>query len=124
MTDTRRRIADWLRDIRQAIDYAKEDVGAMSKKEFLADGKTQRAVIESIIVIGEASNRVMRLEPSIETATPELWMQLREAYQMRNLVTHEYHRADAAVVWDTVKIDLPLMDGLVSAYLGNPDEES
>jgi len=124
MTDKRRRIADWLRDIRQAIDYAKEDVGAMSKKEFLADGKTQRAVIESIIVIGEASNRVMRLEPSIETATPELWMQLREAYQMRNLVTHEYHRADAAVVWDTVKIDLPLMDGLVSAYLGNPDEES
>ena len=78
MTDKRRRIADWLRDIRQAI----------------------------------------------ETATPELWMQLREAYQMRNLVTHEYHRADAAVVWDTVKIDLPLMDGLVSAYLGNPDEES
>ena len=124
MTDKHRRIADWLRDIRQAIDYAKEDVGAMSKKEFLADGKTQRAVIESIIVIGEASNRVMRLEPSIETATPELWMQLREAYQMRNLVTHEYHRADAAVVWDTVKIDLPLMDGLVSAYLGNPDEES
>jgi uncharacterized protein with HEPN domain len=124
MTDKRRRIADWLRDIRQAIDYAKEDVGAMSKKEFLADGKTQRAVIESIIVIGEASNRVMRLEPSIETATPELWMQLREAYQMRNLVTHEYHRADAAVVWDTVKIDLPLMDGLVSAYLGNADEES
>ena len=124
MTDKRRRISDWLRDIRQAIDYAKEDVGAMSKKEFLADGKTQRAVIESIIVIGEASNRVMRLEPSIETATPELWMQLREAYQMRNLVTHEYHRADAAVVWDTVKIDLPLMDGLVSAYLGNADEES
>ena len=124
MTDKHRRIADWLRDIRQAIDYAKEDVGAMSKKEFLADGKTQRAVIESIIVIGEASNRVMRLEPSIETANPGLWIQLREAYQMRNLVTHEYHRADAAVVWDTVKIDLPLMDGLVSAYLGNPDEES
>ena len=124
MTDKRRRISDWLRDIRQAIDYAKEDVGAMSKAEFLADGKTQRAVIESIIVIGEASNRVMRQEPSIETANPVLWIQLREAHQMRNLITHEYHRADAAVVWDTVKIDLPSMDGLVSAYLGNPDEES
>lgn len=42
MTDKHQRIADWLRDIRQAIDYAKEDVGAMSKEEFFADGKTQR----------------------------------------------------------------------------------
>jgi len=122
MTSKLRRIADWLQDIREAMNHVEEDIGSMSKEEFLADGKTQRAVIESIIVIGEASNRVMRLDPAIETAAPELWMQLREAYQTRNLVTHEYHRVDASVVWDTVKLDLPAVDGLIAGFLASVRE--
>lgn len=122
MTEKSRRIPARLQDIREAINNAREDLGSMSKDQFLVDGKTQRAVIESIIVIGEASSHVMRLDPAIETTAPELWKQLREAYQMRNLVTHEYHRVDATVVWDTVKLDLPAMDGLISGFLANASE--
>jgi uncharacterized protein with HEPN domain len=65
----------------------------------------------------------MRLDPATEATAPEFWMQLREAYQMRNLVTHEYHRMDASVVWDTVKIDLPAMDSLIAKFLKNRFQE-
>jgi uncharacterized protein with HEPN domain len=79
----------------------------MTKAQFLTDGKTQRAVIESIIVMGEAANSVMRLVPSLEQRKPEVWRHLRDAYDMRIVLTHEYFRVDAAVVWDTVHHDLP-----------------
>lgn len=67
------RVPDRLQDIREAIGNARNDLGSLTKEQFLADGKTQRAVIESIIVIGEAANNVMRLAPHIEQQAPEVW---------------------------------------------------
>ncbi len=55
------RVPDRLQDIREAIGNARNDLGSLTKEQFLADGKTQRAVIESIIVIGEAANNVSGL---------------------------------------------------------------
>lgn len=66
MTDKPDRVPDRIRDIQEAIKNAREDIGDLSKEGFLLDGKTQRAVIESIIVIGEAANSVTRLDPGIE----------------------------------------------------------
>lgn len=116
-----RRIPERLQDMREALENASGDLGSLTKEQFLADGKTQRAVIESIIVIGEAANNVMRLDPDIEQTNPEVWQLLRDAYDMRIVLTHEYFRIDASVVWDTVKSDLPKLEALLdSAVLGNP----
>lgn len=79
----------------------------------MADGKTQRAVIESIIVMGEAANNVMRLAPELELRSPELWQHLKDVCDMRNLVTHSYFRVDVGVVWGTVKDDLPNFESLL-----------
>jgi uncharacterized protein with HEPN domain len=111
------RVPERLLDIREAIRNAVSDLGALSKDQFLADGKTQRAVIESIIVIGEAANNVMRLAPRLQQDSPTAWQHLGDVYDMRIVLTHEYFRVDAGVVWDTVKNDLPklelLLDGIV-----------
>jgi uncharacterized protein with HEPN domain len=45
MTGKTRRAVDRIADICQAIAHAAGDLGDMSKAQFLADGKTQRAVI-------------------------------------------------------------------------------
>lgn len=79
MTDKPDRVPDRIRDIQEAIKNAREDIGDLSKEGFLLDGKTQRAVIESIIVIGEAANSVTRLDPGIEQRHPDLWQHLRAA---------------------------------------------
>ena len=68
-----------LHDILEAIGNIRGDIGAMSKVQFMADGKTQRAVVEGFIVIGEAANSLMQLEPQLEDESPGLWSQLRNA---------------------------------------------
>lgn len=107
MTREPRRIPERLHDMLESIANVESDIGEMSKDEFLSDGKTQRAVIESLIVIGEASNKLMQLDPTIEQTTPALWRQLRDAYDMRPILTHEYFRVDAAVVWTTAQDNPP-----------------
>jgi len=118
MSNKARRVPERLQDMHEAIANVRDDLGASTKEDFLADGKTQRAVIESLIVIGEAANLVMRLDPDLESRAPDAWQQFRDAYDMRIVLTHEYFRVDAAVVWETVKSDLPQLNALVESLLG------
>lgn len=110
-----------VQDMLEAIANAKSDIGDLTKEQFLADGKTQRAVIESIIVIGEAANNVMRLAPSLEQKNPLVWQHLHDVYDMRIVLTHEYFRVDAAIVWTTVKNHLPLLEKLLLAFSAEDD---
>lgn len=117
MSDKARRVPARLMDMREAIANVRSDIGSLSKDEFLADGKTLRAVIESLIVIGEAANIILRVDPDLQQRVPDAWRSLREAYDMRIVLTHEYFRIDAAIVWDTVMNDLPALDALVESLL-------
>lgn len=113
MKDKKRRLPERIADIREAIGNIVSDIGDLDKEGFLLDGKTQRAVVEGLIVIGEAARSLMHLDPDIETRSPDLWRTLRDAYDMRIVLTHEYFRVDAAVVWDTVRTDLPRLDAML-----------
>jgi len=115
MSKQSRRVPERLQDIREAIENARSDLGGLTKEQFIADGKTQRAVIESVIVIGESANSIMRLDPTIEQSSPETWQHLKDVYEMRIVLTHEYFRVDAAVVWDTIKNDLPKLEALINS---------
>jgi uncharacterized protein with HEPN domain len=113
MIKAQRQIPDRIGDIREAIGNARSDIGSLNRDQFLADTKTQRAVIEGIIVIGEAANNIMRLDPTLETRRPELWKHLRDSYDMRILPTHEYFRVDPTIIWDTIHNDFPKLDSLL-----------
>jgi len=104
-----RRAHDRARDILDAISNIRSDLGGLTKEAFLGDGKTQRAVIEGFIVVGEASNRLSVLRPDLEGRAPDLWSHLRDACDMRNILTHEYFRVDAGIVWETVQHEIPLL---------------
>jgi uncharacterized protein with HEPN domain len=116
MTRKTRRLPDRLLDMLEAIGNIESDIGTMNKDEFLADGKTQRAVIESLIVIGEAGNKLTQIEPAIQNTNAALWQQFRDAYDMRIILTHEYFRVDAGVVWTTVRDNLPVMKQQLLAF--------
>ena len=110
------RLADRIEHMLEAARNIRSDIGDLDEDRFLTDGKTQRAVIEGILVIGEAANKVMGLDPSMEQQHPELWQQLRDASDMRNLLAHEYFRVDPGVVWTTVKTHLPVLERLLSTF--------
>ena len=56
---TEDRLADYLDHMWQAATDARGFVDGLGKDDFLADKRTQQAVIMSLIIIGEAATRVM-----------------------------------------------------------------
>lgn len=104
------RVSLRITDILSAIENATSDLGSLSPEEFKTDPKTQRAVIQSLIVIGEASRLLQKYKPEIEASQPELWDQLSDAYAMRNFLTHQYFQIQSDIVYKTVKDDLPALE--------------
>ena len=112
---------DWVDDIREAIYNIRTDIGAATECEFLADGKTLRAVTKGIADIGEAANQIMQVTPGLAQANPDSWAHLKRVYAMRNVLSHGYFRTDASVVWDTVNNHLPKLEKLLDGILLEAD---
>lgn len=82
-------------------------IGQMGFEEFARDGRTHLAVWKCVEVIGEASSRILKLDPALATQFPEL--QLRSAYAMRNRLTHDYSDVDLTILWTTINDFIPPM---------------
>jgi uncharacterized protein with HEPN domain len=99
------RLPDYLGHIRQAATEACGFAEGMRKEDFLADVRTQKAVVMSLIVIGEAATRIMDQHPEFAGLHPDVpWRNMRG---MRNRIAHGYFDINLEVVWDTVQSALP-----------------
>ena len=99
------RLTDYLDHMRQAATDACSFVEGLSKEGFLADKRTQQAVIMSLIVIGEAATKVMDRYVEFADEHPEVpWRSMRG---MRNRIAHGYFDINLDVVWDTMQTALP-----------------
>jgi uncharacterized protein with HEPN domain len=101
------RLADYLDHIQQAASDACGFVADLGRDEFLADKRTQQAVIMSLIIIGEAATKVMERHVEFTEQHPEIpWRSMRG---MRNRIAHGYFDINLDVVWDTVQTALPML---------------
>jgi uncharacterized protein with HEPN domain len=99
------RLADYLAHLKQAIEDACSFVEGLSKGEFMADRRTQQAVIMSLMTIGEVAARILARHPEFADRHPEVpWRQMRG---MRNRLVHGYFEVDLDVVWETTRMALP-----------------
>jgi uncharacterized protein with HEPN domain/quercetin dioxygenase-like cupin family protein len=69
----------------------------MAKDDFLADKRTQQAVIMSLIVIGEAATKVM--DGYVEFTQAHADVPWRSMRNMRNRMAHGYFDINLDVVW-------------------------
>lgn len=99
------RLADYLEHMRQAATDACSFTEEMSKAEFLSDKRTQQAVILSLIVIGEASAKIMDQHTEFSNNQPKV--QWRSMRGMRNRIAHGYFDINLDIVWETVQTALP-----------------
>lgn len=99
------RLTDYLDHMRQAATDACSFVEGLSKEDFLADRRTQQAVVMSLIVIGEAATKVM--DGYAEFANQHRQVPWRSMRGMRNRIAHGYFDINLDVVWDTVQTALP-----------------
>jgi uncharacterized protein with HEPN domain len=121
MTETR--LPDYIDHIRQAAADACGFIAALSKEAFLADKRTQQAVIMSLIIIGEAATKVMDRHAGFVERHPEIpWRSMRG---MRNRIAHGYFDINLDLVWETVQTALPvLLEGMSAMSEGSgPDTD-
>ena len=101
------RLPDYLEHIQQAAVDARSFVEGLVKDDFLADKRTQQAVIMSLIIIGEAATKVMDGHAEFTEAHAAVpWRSMRN---MRNRMAHGYFDIDLHVVWTTVQTELPAL---------------
>lgn len=91
-----------LRDILGAIDKIYRYTAEMDAEALAADEKTLDAVIRNFAVIGEAASHLPEEYVSRHSGFP--WMEMRG---MRNVVIHEYFGVSVAILWETIRHDLP-----------------
>ena len=106
---------DYLRDLLQELD----DISAFSadgKDAFMADVKTQKAVVRSYEIVGEIAKR---LPADMRAAHP--YIDWRKLITFRDFLAHNYDVIGLRYVWDAVE-DVSHLRAGIEAILSGLDD--
>jgi uncharacterized protein with HEPN domain len=92
----------YLLDIFKSVKAIQSYVAGQTAEEFLADPKTQDAVLRRFLVAGEAAARL-----TAETRAEFPQIPFPKIVGMRNRVVHDYGNVDFEIIWETVRAQLP-----------------
>jgi uncharacterized protein with HEPN domain len=85
---------------------------------FLADPRTQDAVIRNIEIVGEAAKGLSEQTKSRQAEIP--WRQIAG---MRDKLIHQYFGVNLELVWKTVEVEIPRLAEAVKKLLGSGQEQ-
>lgn len=91
-------------DVVHAAKQALEFTQGMTAESFLADVKTQSAVLHQLTVLGEAVRRVSSAYREADPSIP--W---KEMAGLRSRIVHDYDEVDLDEVWRIIEKDLPTL---------------
>ncbi len=106
------RIEKYLYDIKESIDSIEEYLG--DKRDFFEyrNNKLLRRGIErELEIIGEAINRILKINPDIEVT------EARRIVDLRNWVIHGYDKVDDVIIWGIISRDIPKLKKQVKRLL-------
>ena len=110
------RVPDYLGHILQAMERIERYTLQMDEAQFSASEMIQDAIIRNFEVIGEAANNIQRVDPSFAAAHSDIPWQVM--YTMRNRLTHGYDKVDLAIIWQSIRNDLPTLYIRIKTALG------
>lgn len=102
----------YLADIIEAADAIAEFTAGMDEIDFLQDHKSQSAVLQKLIVIGEAAGRLSK-----EFCDQHPEVEWRKVVAFRNILVHAYFSIKLDIVWETVTSDVPKLRNKVIELL-------
>lgn len=95
---------EYLRHMRDEIEYLSEMTVSLDKAQFIQDATLKCAFVRSVEVIGEASKKV---PAAFRMKYPELnWKAIAG---MRDHLIHGYFGIDYDIVWDVVENKVPVL---------------
>jgi uncharacterized protein with HEPN domain len=80
-------------------------------KRYESNKLLRRAVERELEIIGEATNRIIKIQPDIDISDS------RRIVNLRNLVIHSYDNVDNIIIWGIIDKDLPRLKQQVLALL-------
>ncbi|MGA2177851.1 MAG: DUF86 domain-containing protein [Verrucomicrobiota bacterium] len=110
MTDATKKL---LLDVVEAGESILEHTGNRTLADYTRDRFFRRAVEREFEIIGEALNRLTR----VDAATAARISELRRIVDFRNRIIHGYDTVDDQVVWGIVEQHLPVLVNEVRAIL-------
>jgi uncharacterized protein with HEPN domain len=109
---SKRRDPDYCSDVLEAMQRIMTYTGGVSYEQFMADRRTQDAVVRNIEVIGEA---VKRLSSSLKRQHPAIpW---KDMAGMRDKVIHDYFGINYDIVWTVASEEIPRLLSSISGVL-------
>ncbi|MBC7237941.1 MAG: DUF86 domain-containing protein [Chloroflexi bacterium] len=111
----------YLLDIVAAAEAISRFLHDVEPEQFMRDELRQSAVLQKLIVIGEAA---ARLPKDFTQAHPEIpWGDIAG---FRNIAVHEYFAVDWRIVWVTATQDVPMLRQAIARLLERefPNETS
>ncbi|MBK0369313.1 HepT-like ribonuclease domain-containing protein [Flavobacterium agrisoli] len=107
-------IKTWLYDILSSINEIESYYVDMPKtfQVYQNDVRTKRAVERNIEIIGEAMNRILKLDTEIVISNS------RKIVDVRNRIIHGYDSVSDDVIWGIVIKNLPVLQKEVEKLLG------
>ena len=105
-------IKKYLYDILVSVESIETYLGSNKNFfEYQQNKMIRRAVEREFEIIGEAMNRILKLEPNIDITSAG------QIIAMRNRVIHGYDKIDDGVVWGTISRHLPVLQEEVNKLL-------
>jgi uncharacterized protein with HEPN domain len=111
------RTEDYLEHIVDSSGDILSFTNGFSREAFKSDLRTQKAVVMSLIEIGEAATKIAASDPDFVAENGDLpWSQMRG---MRNRIAHGYFDIDLDIVWQTVTSAITTLNQKAEALLND-----
>lgn len=115
------RLPDYLEHMLEAVQQACSYTEGLCKEDFIADKRTQQAVILNLVIIGEAATKLLQNYSKFLDRHPDIpWRSMKG---MRNRISHGYFDIDLDVVWETVQTALPQLLERLPAILEDANDK-
>ncbi len=109
-----REILKYLLDIQESINSIYDYLGdERDFNDYKSNKLLRRGIEREIEIIGEATNRILKLDKHIDISDS------RRIVDMRNWVIHGYDKVDDVIVWGVISQDLPKLKEQVDKLIGN-----
>lgn len=105
-------IRKYLFDIKLSIESIENFLGENRNfNEYLKNKMLRRAVEREFEIIGEAMNRLSRIDRAIKITSKT------QIISMRNRVIHGYDKIDDEIIWGTIVKHLPILKSEINNLL-------
>lgn len=105
-------IKTFLEDIQQSIDEINSFLPENKNFfDFQKDIKTRKAIERNIEIIGEAMDRILKIEPNFPITAS------RKIVDTRNRIIHGYESVSEDIIWLIVIKHLPVLEAEINKFL-------